>query len=112
MSMKLFQKSCIALIAILITAWLFRSCTDTITYEKTFDSTYISPLGTRSVLVRYDYVSRPSVFVNGERLFYYKGSGFNETVFWNVTWTSEQQIVLSYDDSNDEYDEEFYINIP
>lgn len=112
MSIKLFLKCCIVFIAIAITGWLFYTCSDTINYEKSFDSTYTSPMGTRSILLRYDYVSRPSVFINGEQLFCYEGSGFNETVFWNVTWTSEQQIILSYDDNNDEYDEKFYIDIP
>lgn len=112
MSMNLFTKCCITFIAIVIAALLLRSALDTISFEKSFDSTYTSPLGTRTILVRYDYVSRPSVFINGERLFYYTGTGFNETVSWGVTWISEQQIILSYDDSNDEYDEEFYINIP
>lgn len=110
--MSLIKKCIITFIAIVITVLLFRSCLDTINYEKSFDTSYTSPLGTRTILVRYDYVSRPSVFINGERLFYYNGTGFNETVSWDVTWESERQIILSYDDSNDEFDEEFYIDIP
>lgn len=112
MSIELIKKCSITFIAIAVAAVLFRGCADTMSYEKRFDSAYTSPLGTRTILVRYDYVSRPSVFINGERLFYYKGRGFNETVSWGVTWASEQQIVLSYNDSNDEYDEKFYIDIP
>ena len=35
-----------------------------------------------------------------------------ETVHFGVEWLSEKQIKVTYDDKNDEYDEEFIVNIP
>lgn len=35
-----------------------------------------------------------------------------ETVFFGVEWESEDRIRMIYDDINDEYDEEYVIEIP
>lgn len=35
-----------------------------------------------------------------------------ETVSFELEWLSEDKIRMSYDDKNDEYDEEFTIEIP
>ena len=71
-------------------------------YEKEYQSE--SPSGEKTVTVKVDYVSRPDVFYNNECIFEYDGSGFSETVYWNVEWISENEIRLYLDhDSGEDY---------
>ena len=79
----------------------------TVKYDQQFDS--VSPSGNKKVTVKCDYVSRPDVYYNGDCIFEYSKSGFNETVFWDVEWLSEDEIKLyltSYED------EEYLIVVP
>lgn len=75
-----------------------------------------SPKGDTTIVVKYDFFSRPSIYKKGiifnKEIWRYKGSGFMETVHFGVEWLSEKQIKVTYDDKNDEYDEEFIVNIP
>ena len=77
---------------------------------------YTSPNGTHRIVIEYDMVSRPTVYeVKGgikEHLWSYDGNGFVETVYFEIEWVSENQFYIRYDDSNDEYDEEFLVTIP
>ena len=75
--------------------------------------TFESPNGTNKVTISYDYASRPSVIYNGETIWKYEGSGFNEEVFFKVDWTSENAFNLRYDDEthNGKYAEIFYIEL-
>lgn len=77
---------------------------------------FTSPRGTNTIIVQYDFMSRPTVYKKrllwDKELWEYPGSGFMETVHFNVEWLSEDKIRISYDDKNDEYDEEFIIEIP
>lgn len=77
---------------------------------------YTSPQGTNRIIVEYDHVCRPCVYQKtwyGKKCIWtYPGSGFMETVFFGVEWESEDRIRMIYDDINDEYDEEYVIEIP
>ena len=84
----------------------FSGCND-VKYDKEFKSE--SPSGEKTVTVKVDHVSRPDVFYNDECIFEYSGSGFSETVYWNIEWISENEIRLylnSYDG------EDYSIEIP
>ena len=76
---------------------------------------FTSPQGTNTIIVQYDFMSRPTVYKKrllwDKELWVYPGSGFMETVHFNVEWLSEDIIKISYDDKDDEYDEEFVIEI-
>lgn len=69
-------------------------CND-VKHDKEFKSE--SPSGEKTVTVKVDHVSRPDVFYNDECIFEYSGSGFSETVYWNVEWISENEIRLYLD---------------
>lgn len=57
-----------------------------------------------------DYVHRPDVYYDGQCIFEYDKSGFNETVYWDVEWLSEDEILLyiSSPDADNKYAEERY----
>lgn len=78
-----------------------------------FELSYASPQGTNRIIVKYDFMSRPSIFKRGflrdKKIWEYGGSGFMETVTFHVEWISENEICFSYDDIQDEYDEEYVI---
>lgn len=101
------------LLLLLLVIFLFRSC-QAFGYDSEF--TYTSPQGTNVIIVKYDFVSRPSVFKRGllwdKKLWEYPSPGFTETVVFGVEWISEDQIRFTYDDSCDSYDEEYIITIP
>ena len=67
------------------------SCSD-IEYETTQDFT--SPSGNRTITIKYDYVSRPFVFLDGEMIFETNKPGFMESVGWEVEWISDDEIRL------------------
>lgn len=78
---------------------------------------FTSPGGTNTIILRYDFVCRPTVYKKGllwdKKIWDYPGSGFMETVHFGVEWLSENEFRLSYDDVNhDEYDEEYIITVP
>lgn len=85
------------------------------TAANTQQIVYTSPKGTNTLLVRYDYVSRPTIYKKGllwnKKIWEYNNSGFMETVYFNLEWLSENQIRFTYDDENDEFDEEYIITI-
>lgn len=84
----------------------FAGCGD-VKYDKEYE--YESPSGEKEITIKVDHVSRPDVFYNDECIFEYDGSGFSETVYWNVEWISENEIRL-YLDSYD--GEDYSIEIP
>lgn len=77
------------------------------------DEDFISPDGTNTVTVQYDFVSRPSVYYNGQKIFDYGKSGFNEEAFFYVEWLSEDEFLLKYDDPSHagKYAEEYMIRL-
>ena len=80
-------------------------------YEVNRDKTFKSPNGKQQITLRYDYASRPYVFKNRKLIYKYDGPGFNETVDWHIKWLSENEILLYYHSSNEQYNEEYHIII-
>lgn len=74
---------------------------------------YTSPDGETTITVKYDYASRPSVLYNGECIWKYPGSGFNEEVFFDVEWIDDDTVKLIYNDESHggKYYEEFEIDL-
>ena len=101
----------ILVLVIVVLRWL-SSCG----YDNGLTYTSTSPQGTNSIIVKRDFVSRPTIFKQGllwdKKIWQYEGSGFMETVGFDIEWLSENQIRFFYDDENDEYDEEYIITIP
>lgn len=81
--------------------------------EHNRQDVFTSPKETNTVTIKYDYVSRPSVFYEGEKIWEYPNSGFNEEVFFYVEWTSEDSFILKYDDKSHDgkYAEEYLIEL-
>ena len=42
--------------------------------------------------VEVDYLSRSNVLYEEKCIFEYDGAGFNETVYWDIEWISEDEI--------------------
>lgn len=76
---------------------------------------FASPSGETEIIVRYDFVSRPTVYVDDwpfdREIWRYEGSGFMETVYFQYEWVSETEFIFRYNDTDDRYDEEFLISI-
>lgn len=80
-------------------------------YNPDRDQVFESPFGNDEVIVKVDYLSCPDVFYEGKCIFEHDGPGFNETVYWDVEWISEDEIRLyipGYRWTNEVY----YIDIP
>ena len=77
-------------------------------YESQFDQSFVSPNGINTILVRYDYMSRPTVFLNGktDKIFVYTKPAFNENIHFDVEWKSDYEFVLY-----NTYVEEYYVII-
>lgn len=101
-------------IILLLVILFFRICAPSFGYAE--KEVFTSPQGSNTIIVKYDFVSRPDVFKKGllwdKKIWSYPKGGFMETVRFDVEWLSENQICLDYDDSNDEYDEKYIITIP
>lgn len=112
--MKKSLKYILLLIIFLFFLLFFRSCTSSFGYAE--EEVFISPQGSNTIVVKYDFVCRPDVFKKGwlwdKKIWSYPKGGFMETVHFGVEWLSENQIRLTYDDLNDGYDEEYLITIP
>ncbi len=94
---------------------LFKGCFNTFVNEE--QEIFTSPQGTNTIIVQYDFTSRPIIYKKGlfwnKKIWEYEEAGFMETVHFGVEWISENQIYFTYDDvRNDEYDEEYIITIP
>lgn len=74
---------------------------------------FSSPNGENTIIVEYDFVSRPLVIYNGDVIWKYEGNGFNEEVFFQVEWIDDDSIKLIYKDEshNGKYYEEFGIDL-
>lgn len=79
------------------------------------EQSFTSPSGNIQIIVKYDFVSRPTVYKKSspfnQKIWSYEGSGFTETVYFQEEWISENEFMFRYDDKNDEYDEEFLISV-
>lgn len=103
----------IVIVIVLIIIFLFQSCCRI--FANTEQEIFTSPKGTNTIIVEYDFVCRPTIYKKGlfwkEKIWHYSGSGFMETVHFDVEWLSEDQIRFTYDDKDDDYDEEYIITI-
>lgn len=111
---RLLVKCLLILAVVSIPIVFFMKCDSSFGYDE--EEVYVSPQGSKTIIVKYDFVCRPDIFKKGwlwdERVWSYPGSGFMETVHFGVEWLSEDQIRLTYDDLDDKYDEEYLITIP
>ena len=60
------------------------------------EDVFTSPAGTNTVTIKYDYVSRPTLFYHGEKIWEYPNSGFDEEVYFYIEWESEDTFILKY----------------
>lgn len=101
------------ILVFLLIITLFYSCKS---FGYDFELSYTSPQGTNSIVVKYDLVSRPTIFKRGflwdKKIWEYPNSGFMETVTFDVEWLSENKIRFTYDNVHDKYDEQYIIVIP
>ena len=68
----------------------------------TRDQIFVSPSGQTTVRLRYDFASRPFLFYDNQKVFEYNGSGFMESVYFDIQWVSEKEVRLytqQYDES-------------
>lgn len=74
---------------------LLTGCTD-------FSKTVVSPNGTHTLQIDYDFASCPTVYEEKRGsdvlLWSYQGAGFTETTFVSVEWTGEDTVDLTFAD--------------
>ena len=82
-------------------------------YETSRDKIITSPVGSYSLTLRYDHVSRPFIFKDGELIYKYEGPGFTESVEFNIKWISDDEILLYLESPQKEKysKEQFYIKL-
>ncbi len=72
-----------------------------------------SPDGDNTIIVEYDFVSRPSVRYKHNIIWEYPGRGFNEEVYFDVEWIDNDSFKIIYRDGRHagKYYEEFTIDL-
>ena len=65
-----------------------------------------NPNGTNTITVKYDYLSRPSVYKGNKKIFSYNGPGYMESVYYDVEWVSEDELILKA--TNNKYKNDVY----
>ena len=79
------------------------------------EQSFTSPSGEIKITVKYDWVSRPTVYEErglfDREIWSYPGTGFMETVFFQPEWISETEFIFRYDDHDDRFDEEYHISV-
>lgn len=78
---------------------------------------YTSPDGTNTVIVEYDWVSRPKIYkktwYGKTKIWQYEGSGFMESVGFSVDWVTEEKIRVYYEPYEaGQETEEYFVEIP
>lgn len=104
------NKRIIRIVILILVAILCGRCAYTnLKFETQYDQKLVSPNNVNTILIRYDYVSRPSVFLeNGDKIFEYSDSGFMETIHFDVEWINDYEFILY----NESVDEKYTIIIP
>ena len=82
-------------IVLFMSLFIFTACDD-LEYDTNLDRVINSPDNSYSLTLRYDYVSRPSIFKDGKLIYEYPGSGFTETVGWDIKWVSDDETANDY----------------
>lgn len=79
------------------------------------EQSFKSPSGDVEIIVKYDFVSRPTVYKKdglfNKKIWSYDGAGFMETVYFKEEWVSENEFIFRYYDKNDKYNEEYLISV-
>lgn len=77
-------------------------CTQLLTGCTDFSKTVVSPNGTHTLQIDYDFASCPTVYEKKRGsdvlLWSYQGAGFTETTFVSVEWTGEDTVDLTFAD--------------
>lgn len=63
-------------------------------YERGLPAQHLSPAG-KEVILRDDDVSRPTMFYQDKIIWKYQGNAFMETVYFEITGVSENEILIS-----------------
>lgn len=76
-----------------------------------------SPEGTNTIVVEYDWVSRPRIYkktwYGKTKIWQYEDNGFMENVGFEVEWITEDKIRVYYEPYREgEEIEEFFVEIP
>lgn len=100
------------IIVFLLVHFMFMGC-DNLEYETSRDKVIMAPDNSYSLTIIYDYVSRPVILKNDKKIYEYKGSGFAESVDWDIKWISDDEILLYIvSPKKEKYkNEQFYISI-
>jgi len=99
-------KTILKLLAIIFIFLGCRSFLFDIDYETEFDQVFTSPKETNTIIVRYDYLGRPDVFLNdkyGEKIFKNSTAGIMTGPQFEVEWVNEYKLKLYSDYFNVEY---------
>lgn len=79
-------------------------CTQLLTGCTDFSKTVVSPNGTHTLRIDYDFASCPTVYEEKSGsdvlLWSYQGVGFAETTFVSVEWTGEDTAILTFADES------------
>lgn len=78
---------------------------------------YTSPDGTNTVIMEYDWVSRPKIYkktwYGKTKIWQYEGSGFMESVGFSVDWVTDKEIRVYYEPYEEEQEmEEYFVEMP
>ena len=98
----------ISIIILFVSCLVLLTGCDDIEYDTSRDKEIKSPSGEYTILLRYDYVSRPFLFKDGEMIFETNKPGFNENVFFEVEWVSENDLILYINSSKEKYKNDRY----
>ena len=97
------KKKIIVIAGIIVLAVLIVMAVLDLKYER--EQEFTSPNGTNTITVKYDMFSCPAVFKGNKKIFEAK-KRYNETVYFDVEWVSEDEIILkptTYKYRNDVY---------
>lgn len=93
----------IFIVFIIIIGIIFNILKEDFGYDTGLTKEFVSEDGSIVIVVKQDFVSRPTVFYEGKKIFEYKGSGFMETVKWDVEFIDDNIIKLGCLQYNEEY---------
>ncbi len=100
---KLFIEFLISSIIVLGIFVYFILKKDNYKFDKNRDKIIYSPSGDYYITLRYDFLSRPYIFKDGNLIFETKRPGFNETIDYDFEWQSEHRLYLYIDGDKERY---------
>ena len=103
------MKKNILIIVLCSMLFLLTGCDD-LKFDTNRDRVIESPDKSYSLTLRYDYVSRPFIFKDGELIYEYEGNGFAESVGFEIEWIDDNKILLYLaSPQKEKYSKERYI---